>query len=77
MATKQQFLAAYRAELATRYEWARDAARLDKAMSTVAQTINSENWGWSNDGEAYFAALKACGLPKRVSMKALRALPAE
>lgn len=77
MATRTEFATAYRAELVARYPWAQDPARLEAAMAAVANTLDEKpGQKWSNSGPAYEAALAACGLPKRIPLKALRALPA-
>lgn len=72
---KSAFMDAYRQELLARYQWARnDDAKLDRFMKSVANTLAGDNT-WSRDGEAYHAALKTCNLPKRITLKALQALP--
>ena len=74
-ATKYAFLMAYARELTDRYAWARDDAKLSKFLDTVLGTLLTKDHLWSPEGEACAAALKSVGLPKRVTVKALRALP--
>lgn len=73
MTTKTIFLATYRAELFARYEWAKDQERLDNAMEAVRATLNGKNC-WMRSGISYETTLKALGLPKRITLKALQQL---
>lgn len=73
MSTKTQFKNAYRQELVSRYAWA-TGEKLERFMASVETTLNGGNT-WTRSGEAYEAALVACGLPKRITLKALHAMP--
>jgi hypothetical protein len=72
-ATKTNFRRVYRRELMARYPWANEHARRAKFMLSVRATLNGANT-WCRDGDAYYAALKAVGLPKRVSLKTLQSM---
>lgn len=75
--TKARFLNLYRDELSKRYEWAQDAAKLDRFMQTVDATLNCTGPGtWNHEGEAVAAAWWAMGGKGKPTKKALRALPA-
>lgn len=75
--TQTQFLAAYRADLEARFEWAKDKALLGRFMISVARTIQSSANTWYNDpkSDAIPAAWRAIGGKGRPTLKALRALP--
>lgn len=72
--TKIAFLAAYRADLLQRYEWARDAAKLHRFFESVEQTINGGPATWNFSGESVTAAWKAIGGKGKPTLKGLRAL---
>lgn len=74
MATKSEFLAEYEKQIIARYSWASNETKRARFMASVKATLNGGNT-WSRDGEAYEAALVACGLSKRITLKALHALP--
>lgn len=73
--TRNAFLALYRAELVARHPWAQDAAKLDKFMSSCAETINTARATWNHDGDAVTAAWRSIGGKGRPTLKGLRALP--
>lgn len=74
---KSRFLTLYRDELNKRYEWAQDAVKLERFMSSVAATINGTGPGtWNHEGEAVTAAWRAMGGKGKPTKKALRELPA-
>lgn len=77
MATKKKLIDAYRAELESRYTWAKDQSKLDRFMKSVEATLTGPENSWTRDGAAYKAALKSCGLPRAPSLTLLRELPAE
>jgi hypothetical protein len=72
--TRNLFLAAYRSELITRYEWALNVARLDSFMAAAESTISTARSTWNHDGDAVRAAWRAIGGKGRPTLKALRAL---
>ena len=73
MATKQQFLTILEREL-SRYEWAKDPARLAKAMEEAAKTING-NKTCLIDGISWNTAWKECGMKGKPTFKGLCAMP--
>jgi hypothetical protein len=74
--TKEQFLTAYREQLKATYAWARDdAAKLERFMASVRNTISHGVSTWVHDGEAVTAAWRAIGGKGKPTLKALRALP--
>jgi len=76
MPTKAQFIAAFRAVLLEKYPWAQDAARLERFMAGVADTIHGRAHSWSRDGEAFRETCARLGLSARkMTYAALRALP--
>lgn len=74
MTTKIAFCEAYEASLRRMYEWARDENKLAKFMLSVERTLDGENT-WNRSGDAYDEALRIVGLPRRITLKALQALP--
>lgn len=73
--TKERFITLYRDELTKRYEWAQDAAKLDRFMGSVRHTLNTSDAGtWNHEGEAVTAAWYAMGGKGKPTKKALRAL---
>lgn len=73
--TKTNFIAALRSELIKRYDWTKDATRLERFMDGVKATIDGDHGCWNKDGEASEAAWKAIGGKGKPTYKALRALP--
>jgi len=71
--TQANFLAQYRAELVSRYDWANSPERLERFLSSVAITLNGGNT-WNHDGEAVTAAWKAIGGKGKPSKIALQSL---
>lgn len=71
--TKKAFYAALKAEL-KKYPWAADAAKLDRFMAHVEETME---WGKNlvTIGDSFHAAWKAIGGKGKATFKALRALP--
>ena len=82
-ATKKTFIEAYRAALLVRYgpntanDWAADPIKLDRFMSTCAETLNGTSCLWScvPTSKVQKAAWAAIGGQGRLSLQALRALP--
>lgn len=81
MITREQFIAAYRAELMAPpvMAWVVDPIRLERFMATVAETLASTrgSGSWSHDGPVAAKVWRALGLPGKPTLKALRALPTE
>lgn len=75
LTTRSQFLAMYREILPVEYPWARDPARLDRFMESVARTINTQAATWNHDSGVARKAFKAIGGTGPYSRKALRELP--
>lgn len=75
--TKANFMTAYREYIAKSYGWASDTERLDGLMASVKITLFTERITWVWDGDGSKAAWKAIGCKGRMTLKALRALPAE
>lgn len=76
--TRADWLAAYRAELIARYDWATaPSARLARFLTSVEQTLAGEATTWNHDGVAVTAAWRALGGKGTPTLKALRALPVE
>jgi hypothetical protein len=73
MATKQQFLSILRREL-SKYDWAKDAARLDNAMEHAAQTLGGRRTCMI-DGDSWKTAWKEIGMKGKPTYKGLHALP--
>ena len=71
--TKNDFIAAYRAELLANYQWATDTAKLDRFMTVVADTLAGANT-WNHNGIAVTAAWRTIGGKGTPTKKALRAL---
>lgn len=77
MLTKKLFLTEYREGLANNpeYDWALNAARLDKFMASVAHTLNGGGT-WNKDSLVARAIWKRHGyLAKDYTYKNLQALP--
>lgn len=74
LATKQNFLTAYKVELIARYPWASDSAKLERFMNSVSETLNGANT-WNHSGEAVTAAWATIGGKGKPSKTALRTLP--
>lgn len=76
MTSKQQFLATYRQMLMDTpdYNWARDADRLEKFMSSVNRTLFTQANTWNIDSPVVTKAWRAIGCKGKPSYKALRAL---
>lgn len=74
--TRATFLAAYRSEVVERYGngWAADAARLERFMAAVEQTISTDKAPWAFSGAATTAAWRAIGGKGKPTLKALRGL---
>ena len=72
--TKAAFLHQYRSEIKHRYAWAQDAAKLDRFMGGVAETLRGPARVWACEGNAVSAAWQAIGGKGRPTLKALRAL---
>lgn len=70
-----RFLEVYRALLVARYAWAADAAKLDKYMASVEETISTTRSTWNHVGDAVTEAWQALGHTSKPTLKALRALP--
>jgi hypothetical protein len=73
--TKQNFMDKYRALCASTYDWAQDAARLDRAMELVRVTLTTDRAPWNHNGECVTLAWRAIGGKGKPTRKALRALP--
>ena len=77
-ATREGFLAAYRAELVKLHPWAqRDGGMLDRLMQAVRETITTKRTLWVWDAPSSKAAWKAIGGAGKLTLTALRALPVE
>jgi hypothetical protein len=74
--TKEKFMAAYREHIAKSYGWAASTEALDGLMASVKITLFTERITWVWDSEGSKAAWKAIGCKGRMTLKALRALPA-
>lgn len=73
--TKQAFIEAYTALMVAQYEWARDPARLERALEAVRNTLYSRRGQqWDQNGKSTAVAWKAIGCKGRPTLKALRAL---
>lgn len=72
--TRTAFLAEYRAALVARYSWTNDAAKLDRFMAGVAETLAGGKT-WNHDGAAVTAAWRAIGGKGNPTLSALRSLP--
>lgn len=72
--TKAAFLHHYRGEIKHRYAWAQDAAKLERFMGGVTETLNGSDRVWVCEGDAVVAAWQAIGGKGRPTLKALRAL---
>ena len=72
MTTKQQFLAVLRREL-SKYDWAKDEARLTRAMGAATHTLNGLKTCAIT--ESWVLAWKEIGMKGKPTYKALHALP--
>lgn len=72
--SRAAFLAAYRAELIAMYPWAQDAARLERFMGTVVDTLDGPGSPWHHEGDAVTAAWRNIGGKGKPTKKALREL---
>lgn len=79
MPSKQQFMGTYRSMLmdTPEYEWAHDADRLERFMSSVRNTLFTQANTWNIDSPVVGRAWKKIGLKGRPSYKGLRALSDE
>ncbi len=75
--TKAKFIAAYIDYVSKNYEWAADPAKLDGFIAVVKQTLFTERTTWVWDGAISKAVWKAIGGKGKLTLKGLRALPAE
>lgn len=71
---KSRLLAEYERELRA-YPWAEDAAKLANFLAHARDTLNGANL-IDRKGPAFQRALKACGLPGKITLDALHRLPA-
>jgi len=69
---KQDFLAAYEAELG-RYPWSSDKTKLGRFLAGVRETLEGAST-WAHEGEAVTAAWQKIGGKGKPTLKALRAL---
>jgi hypothetical protein len=74
--TKAAFIQHYKSEILHRYAWAQDAAKLERFLGGVAETLNGPARVWACEGAAVDAAWQAIGGKGRPTLKALRALEA-
>lgn len=76
-ATRDDFLAAYKMQLAERYDWARNRPnQLIVFMHSVTETIKQpRSVSWICDGAAVQAAWEKIGRTGKVSLAKLRKLP--
>ncbi len=75
--SKPEFLRVYREMLEAEpgYTWAQDAARLERFMTSVRCTIETQANTWNLDSPVAARAWKAIGGKGKLSYKALRGLP--
>lgn len=71
---KSKLLAAFQTELEG-YPWAADKEKLAKFMKVAEETLNGGNL-IDRTGPAWHRALKACGLPAKITLEALHGLEA-
>jgi hypothetical protein len=74
--TKLSFCTQYEQTLRDMYEWARDENKLARFMHSVTQTLDGEN-SWNANGDALEVTCRTLGMGRRVTLKALRALPVD
>lgn len=74
-ATKTNFINEYKGNLVRLYAWATDEVKLAHFMESVELTIRHRGNSFNRSGVAYEATLKALGLPKSTTLKALHNLP--
>lgn len=72
--TKAKFIEAYREALLSEYDWAHDAAKLEKFLGGVSRTINEQGMEWNKDGSCVLAAWRKIGGKGKPTYKELRAL---
>ena len=75
--TKAKFIAAYRERIVATYAWATNTGQLNDLMASVDVTLRSDRTTWVWDGPMSKAVWKALGGKGKMTLKALRALPAE
>lgn len=73
--TKREFLTQYALELQVRYDWAREAARLERFMASVTESLTGDRKTWNHEGDAVTAAWRRIGGKGKPTFKALHALP--
>jgi hypothetical protein len=75
-ATKQNFIDLLRAKLVTKYDWAKDPARLDVFMEKVRITLTTDRSPVDMlSGVTIKEVWKEIGCKGKLTYKALRALP--
>lgn len=75
--TRAALVAAYRARLeATDMPWVQDAAKLDRFLAQVRDTLAGPHDTFSRGGTCWLLALADLGLPAKISLAKLRGLPA-
>jgi hypothetical protein len=73
---REQLLTAFERELRARYAWAQeDQAKLQRFMAAARETLAGGNL-IDRKGQAFQEALRACGLPAKITLHALHQLPA-
>lgn len=73
--SRQKFLDLYRAALIATYAWARDdAAKLERFMLSVEETLASKHSTWNHSGDAVTVAWREMGQRGKPTLKQLRAL---
>lgn len=75
MATKAEFLAAYRAALLDDYAWARSEDGLSRFMAAVEKTLAGPGAYWTHGTPMVAKVWRSLGLKGRPTLKALRELP--
>jgi len=75
--TKAEFLRVYRELLQAEpeYHWARDSTRLERFMTSVRVTIETQASTWNLDSAVARRAWKAIGGTSPLTYKKLRSLP--
>lgn len=75
--TRQQFLAAYKAQLTKQFTWPNeDPARLEKFIAAAERTLSTKGGNLNVGGPAAQAAWQAIGGRGAVTLKRLRELKA-
>lgn len=75
--TKEKFLAAYREFVTANYAWTIDTAKLDRFMESVKATLTTDRIPWAWNSSSTKTVWKALGGKGPMTLKGLRALPAE